>query len=134
MSEFEIVHIINILAIILFTAYLSSVVGKMKYSMWRIVIRGWIPKIWSLLFKRKISGNNIYLTFINSHRYYIACFILIPQMLWLALILIGQLDTGLIHIRPIWAIRLSPFIWITITFMTAWFQHQVKKTEKNESH
>lgn len=122
MSEFEIVHIINILAIILFTAYLSSVVGKMKYSMWRIVIRGWLRR------------ENKYLEFINSHRYYIACFILIPQMLWLALILIGQLDTGLIHIRPIWAIRLSPFIWITITFMTAWFQHQVKKTEKNESH
>lgn len=119
MTEFEVVHIINILAIIFFTAYLSSIVGRMEYSMWAVIVRGY--------FRNQAK----YREFIKGHKYYIWCFLLIPLMLWLALIFIGQLNTGLVHIRAIWAVRLSPFIWITLTLAFKGFQKRIKQDESH---
>lgn len=111
MTEFEVLHIINILTIWGFAIYLLKMVGEMKYGLWACTIQA----VKSLFIKQLRYSDC--LIWINKNKRYVVAGIMIPLLAWLSLTLLTQLNVGLPQIRTVWTVRTSIFVWIGITLL-----------------
>ena len=99
MTEFEVLYITNIVAMIILAGTLSYLMGRMKYKFWFCIAR-WI-----------FQKDRSYLNWLLNRSEYIAFAIIIPALLLSALILTSQLNYGLPKIRIVWSTVLSIIIW-----------------------
>lgn len=118
MTIFEMLHIANIMAIIFFTAYLCKMIAKMKYGLYRCVIRWWF------------YGDYEKMAWLWSRKYYILCYPLILFFIYLCLGLINQLNFDTIYIRKEETIAVSIVIWLLTTALTFFMHSKLREYEK----
>lgn len=99
MTAFEVLCLINIFTIWAFALALMWIVGKMKFSLWKCLIRYFYYK------------DNECLIWLKQHPYYLYSLVTSWLLLYLSLGLLSALYEGVVKVRTEYTILSSIAIW-----------------------
>lgn len=114
----ELLQKINIGVLMCFTAYQFYLIGKMKYGMYRCLIR-WI-------FYKDYEK----MVWLMENKHYIFSHLLVLFLMPLAIGLMSDLQYGFPLIRSAWTLALSIAVWITLTIWTYYVHLKIRQYEK----
>ena len=120
MTAFEVLCLINIFAIWAFALALMWIVGKMRFSLWKCLVRYFYYK------------DGECMLWLKAHPYYLYSLITSWLLLYLSLGLLSALYEGVVRVRTEYTIAASVAIWFCLIplvvklFLKA-YKHEVKE-------